>query len=156
MPDNTLLNPGFGGDTVRDLARQGGSVKTQAVQLDLGGSSANAEMLITAGQQLMAASVPVVIASDQTGLTVSNLPNSAGMWGYFSGVSGTVVMLANQRVLRIVTSASATLAASFNVNGGSAIPVPISTLRAIEPRAALVGPTVVFTNTDSYLIEFVS
>lgn len=68
--DNTQLNSGTGGDTVRDLARQAGTVKTQVVQLDLGGASANAEVLITAGQQLSAASVPVVIASDQPRIAV--------------------------------------------------------------------------------------
>ena len=63
--DNTTLNLGTGGDTVRDLARQSGSVKTTVVQLDLGGAPTNAEVLITAGQQTKAASVPVVLASDQ-------------------------------------------------------------------------------------------
>jgi len=65
MADNTILNPGTSGDTVRDLARQGGSVKTQAMQLDLGGPSINAEVLIEAGQQASASSMPVVIAGDQ-------------------------------------------------------------------------------------------
>lgn len=69
--DNTVLNAGAGGDTARDLARQAGTVKTQVVQLDLGGASANAEVLITAGQQTMAASVPVVIASNQSAVPVT-------------------------------------------------------------------------------------
>lgn len=71
MNDNTILNVGAGGDTVRDLARLGGTVKTQVVQLDLGGASANGEVLITAGRQTMAASVPVVLASDQPALPVT-------------------------------------------------------------------------------------
>lgn len=56
---------------MRDLARQSGAVKTQVVQLDIGGASANAEVLITAGQQVMAASVPVVLASDQPAIKTS-------------------------------------------------------------------------------------
>lgn len=68
--DNTQLNSGVGGDTIRDLARQAGSIKTQVIQLDLGGASTNSEVLITAGQQLSAVSVPVVIASDQSRLPV--------------------------------------------------------------------------------------
>ena len=71
MADNTLLNTGTGGDTIRDLARAAGTIKTQVVQLDLGGVTANAEVLITAGQQAMAVSVPVVIASNQTAVPVS-------------------------------------------------------------------------------------
>lgn len=74
MSDNTLLNVGVGGDTVRDLARQGGGVKTQVVQLDIGGASSNAEVLITAGQQQMAASVPVVLASNHTPLQTVAAP----------------------------------------------------------------------------------
>lgn len=70
MSDNTVLAVQTGGDTIRDLARQLGSVKTQVCQLDIGGASANAEVLVTAGQQTMAASLPVVIASNQTALAV--------------------------------------------------------------------------------------
>lgn len=71
MADNTILNPGTGGDTLRDLARQSGTVKTQVMQLDIGGASENAEVLVTAGQRTMAASLPVVIASDQPALPVT-------------------------------------------------------------------------------------
>ena len=70
MEDNTSLNSMTGGDTVRDLARQAGAVKTQVVQIDIGGVTANAEVLVTAGQQAMAASLPVVIANNQTALPV--------------------------------------------------------------------------------------
>ena len=63
--DNTTLNPGYSGDTIRDLARLGGTVKTQVLQIDVGGPSANAENLVVAGQQAMASSIPVTIAGDQ-------------------------------------------------------------------------------------------
>ena len=61
--DNTTINAGMGGDPIRDLDRQAGGIKTQVVQLDLGGSSSNAENLITAGPQTPANSVPVIMAS---------------------------------------------------------------------------------------------
>jgi hypothetical protein len=64
MTDNTVLNPGSGGDTIRDVNRTG-AVKTQVVQLDIGGAATNAEALVTSGQQTSANSLPVVIASDQ-------------------------------------------------------------------------------------------
>ena len=67
--DNTVVSPS--GDSIRDLARQAGSVKTQVMQLDLGGGTGNAEVLIAAGQQVMAASVPVVIASNQASIPVT-------------------------------------------------------------------------------------
>ena len=78
--DNTILNNGTGGDTIRDLARQSGTIKTQVIALDLGGAAANAENLITAGQQTMANSMPVALASNQTALavTAASLPLPAG------------------------------------------------------------------------------
>lgn len=102
MSDNTTLaNPAgsTAADTIRDIDRGGLGVKTQVVQLDIGGASseslvtgtmpvsgtvtttppANASTNIaqvggsalTEGQKAMAASVPVVIASDQSAVSVS-------------------------------------------------------------------------------------
>ena len=90
MADNTLLNVGTGGDTVRDLARQAGLVKTQVVQLDLGGATANAEVLITAGQQLMAASVPVVLASNQSAILTRPYAPPASDWS-FAAIAGGII-----------------------------------------------------------------
>ena len=64
MADNTVLNPGSGGDTVRDIQRTTGGPKTQVVQLDIGGASSNAELLLDGGQSPSSMSVPVVPASD--------------------------------------------------------------------------------------------
>ena len=97
--DNTQVNPGANGDIVRDLARQAGAVKTQVVQLDLGGVTGNAEVLITAGQQVMAVSVPVVLASNQTGVPtksfdqagvgIDSLTMGAGMNGLMTANGAT-------------------------------------------------------------------
>ena len=96
--DNTLLNAGIGGDTMRDLARAAGTVKTQVVQLDLGGASANSEVLITAGQQAMAASVPVAFASNQTPLQTLSTPASNN-WtqslAVTAGATATIVNIAS-------------------------------------------------------------
>ena len=98
MADNTVLNAAAGGDTVRDLARQGGSIKTQVVQLDLGGATANAEVLITAGQQVMAASVPVVLASNQPAIATTQ-PVASNNWGQSlaltAGATGTLASIAS-------------------------------------------------------------
>ena len=100
MADNTLLNAATvtGGDSIRDLARQGGTVKTQAFQLDLGGPSANAEVLITAGQQAMSVSVPVVIAANQTAIPVMQALGTA-VWAQSlavtAGATATVVSIAS-------------------------------------------------------------
>ena len=92
--DNTVLNAGVGGDTVRDLARQAGTVKTQVTQLDIGGPSANAEVLVTAGQQVMAASVPVVIASNQPAIATQGVA-ARDSWGQaLSAVASSTVTIA--------------------------------------------------------------
>ena len=98
MADNTTLNVGANGDIVRDLARQGGNVKTQVIQLDIGGASANSEVLITAGQQTMALSVPVVLASNQTALSISAASGSstwAQSLAVVAGATPTVISIAS-------------------------------------------------------------
>ena len=62
MSDNTPITPGSGDLVVR--SKDKGGIQTQVVLLDLGG--AGAETLLTQGQALMAASLPVTLASDQT------------------------------------------------------------------------------------------
>jgi hypothetical protein len=140
MADNTELPPGIGGDLVRDLARQGGLVKTQVIQLDLGGSSANAEKLITAGQQLMADSVPVVLASNQPALPVSGTfflatqPVSAAALPLPAGASTEATLAALNTKTPVVGQALA--AASSPVvlaSNQSAIPVTGTFFQATQP-----------------------
>ena len=84
MADNTTLAAGAGGDTVRDKDRSG--VKTQIVGLDI--NIAGPETLMSAGQQAMAASIPVVIASDQTATPVKVQPQTSGGWSVYRTLDG--------------------------------------------------------------------
>src|SRR5258707_8978564 len=83
MADNTTLSVGTGGDLIRDVDRSG--TKTQVVGLDLGIGDGT-EKLMSAGQQVMASSLPVVIASNQSAVPVSQ----SGGWSV--SVSGTVAV----------------------------------------------------------------
>jgi hypothetical protein len=74
VPDNTTLNVGTAGDVIRDVLK--GAVKTPVVIIDVGG--AGAEVLLAAGQQTTAASLPVVIASNQTAVPV-NVGTTGGL-----------------------------------------------------------------------------
>lgn len=76
MSDNTILNTGIGGDTIRNVSRNG--VKTQVVQIDLG--NATTESLLAVGQQNSQNSLPVTLASNQPPIIVSANPASA-LWG---------------------------------------------------------------------------
>lgn len=66
MADNTVLNTGSGGDTIRDVAKTANSpAKTQVVIIDVGGGSdGSAETALALGQATAANSLPVVPASD--------------------------------------------------------------------------------------------
>lgn len=80
MSDNTELNVGTGGDTVRDLARETapgvpGTAKTQTVQLDVGGDSTNPEKLVSASNPLPVAEKN---ANIDTPLAVSIVGDSTG------------------------------------------------------------------------------
>ena len=94
MADNTTLNPGVNGDVIRDLQRPSGA-KTQVVGLDLGGNSANPEVLITAGQQLAASSVPVVLAYDQSTLPVQNKTGTTNWGQSLAVVAGSTATVVN-------------------------------------------------------------
>jgi hypothetical protein len=48
-----------------------------------------------------------------------------------------------------------TAGGSVQVNGGDTVPVPANVGLDIAPRGNLVAPTIVFTSTDSYFVEFV-
>jgi len=64
--DNVVVNPGFGGAVVRAVAKNITSASTQVMILDVGGGTdASPETPLTLGPALSAASLPVVIASDQ-------------------------------------------------------------------------------------------
>jgi hypothetical protein len=85
---------------------------------------------------------------------LARLPDLTGTWGYYAGVSGTVVMAAGQRVTGI--AAHATLAGSMTVNAGASITIPADTGIWLEPQGQLVAPTLVFTGTDTYVVEYLT
>lgn len=71
MADNTLLNSGTGGDTVRDLDRLTAGIKTQVVQLDFGGAATNAE-------QLVSSTNPLPVLTQNTATTAVSITTSTG------------------------------------------------------------------------------
>lgn len=85
----------------------------------------------------------------------------SGTWDYAAGASGTVALAGGKRVLQI-SAVALGAAGSVAINGGTAVPLPYdstdktSTSITITPRGNLVDPTIVFTGTDSYFVEYVS
>lgn len=82
-------------------------------------------------------------------------PDESGTWGYNAGVSGTLTVAANKRILAITATAGALVGATMTINGGQTITIPAGTTITISPRANLTAPTLVFTSTTSYFVEFI-
>ena len=107
--------------------------------------------------ELRASAVPISGPLTDAQLRASAVPISdseRGTWGYVAGVSGTVNIAANRRVIGI--SAYATVAGSLTINGGDSVPIAAGRTLTIEPKGNLVAPTIVFTGTSSYFVESVA
>lgn len=87
-------------------------------------------------------------------VTIDNLADQTGTWDYHAGASGTVTCSAGEKILGIAAHASSG-GATMTINGGDSVPVPIGGI-GIQPQGNITAPTIVFTGTDSYFIEFVT
>lgn len=79
--------------------------------------------------------------------------NQTGVWGYRAGVSGTPSIPAGAKVLQV--TAASVAGGSLTINGGDTVPLPPNGSISIEPRGNLVAPTLVFTATSAYFVEYV-
>lgn len=104
-----------------------------------------------------------VTLTTSAGAAVSTaaLTNIAGTWGYKSGTNGTPSIPVGAKVLEI-TAITQGAAASFTINGGDTITLPYdgtdkqSSSITIKPLGNLVAPTIVFTGTDAYFVQYVT
>lgn len=91
----------------------------------------------------------------------SKQPRIVGTWGYNAGTSGTLTLTGGKRVLQI-TAIALGAAASFTINAGDTITLPYdatdkaSSSLSVEPVGNLLNPTIVFTGTDAYFVEYVT
>lgn len=84
----------------------------------------------------------------------SKVSKENGVWGYDAGVSGTATLPPKARILQI--SATTLTGGTFTVNGGDPITLPANQQFTLEPKGNLVSPTLVFTGTTSYVVEYVT
>jgi hypothetical protein len=87
-----------GSDTIRDLDRLSGGVKTQVMQLDFGGDSTNAEQLVSLGNPL-----PVNLAA--TNFTVSAVNSTTTQLAPGAVFSGAIENSLNQPVISFLMTA---------------------------------------------------
>lgn len=74
----------------------------------------------------------------------------AAQFDYRAGASGSPRSFVG-RVLGI--TAHSTAGGSMTINGGDSIPIPANAAVEFRPAGQLVSPALVFTNTDSYIVE---
>ena len=76
-----------------------------------------------------------------------------GSWAYRAGVSGTPTPPAYGRPVSV--ACHATTAGSLTIGGGDSIPVPAGSTFGIDLDPDNTGaPAIVFTGTDSYIVEY--
>ena len=97
MADNTLLNSGTGGDTVRDLDRLAGGIKTQVVQLDVGGVAANAESLVSLTNPL-----PQMVAATNFFFSAAGVNSSTAQLAASATFTGTVESIQSQQTISLL------------------------------------------------------
>lgn len=155
MSDNTVINiASIPGDTIRDTVKAGNGVaKTQIFALDIGGSSANAEILLTAGPQLAAVSMPVVLAIDQPALVISPLPASnkwAQALAVANGATATVVSILSSIAGYKITGISAMgNGDGYFVVQVAAVPVLSGRINWSNPNLAIILPNGISVVTGS-------
>lgn len=99
--------------------------------------------------------LPTGAATEATLLALeTDVAKNYGTWAYYSGINGTVVVTAGQRVVGI--AAYAALGGTITINGGATITIPIGVSINIEPKGNLTAPTIAFSGTSTYFIEVVS
>ncbi|MDE3021964.1 MAG: hypothetical protein KGI54_08900 [Pseudomonadota bacterium] len=91
MADNTILNTGTGGDTIRDLDRSG--VKTQVVALDGGGAS---------GESLVSATNPLPISLAASTFVFSTVNTSTAQLAAGAKFTGGIEAIPNQPAISLL------------------------------------------------------
>lgn len=103
--------------------------------------------------------IPVIVVEDignaSLALIAQKTPNITGIFGYKSATNGTLTLTGSKRVLSI-TASSGNTASTIQINGGDIINIPILKNISIEVAGNITDPTIVFTNTTSYFVSYVS
>jgi hypothetical protein len=132
---------------------------TQAVSGTVTANAGSGTFAVSAASLPLPTGAATSANQTTTNTTLSSLdgktPDESGVWGYASGTNGTVTVGANRRILQISVVATALLDATFTINAGQTITVPKNTSLTVSPRANLTNPTIVFTGSASYFVEYV-
>ncbi len=84
-----------------------------------------------------------------------------GTWGYASGTSGTETLTGRKQVTRI-SAIALEAGGTVQINGGDTITIPygstdsVSSAIDVPVHGVLIDPEIIFTGTDSYLVQYVA
>ena len=99
------------------------------------------------------ATVRVLEFSPEANEQLTDAFAGSGEWDYRAGIDGSPTLPDDAQLLGI--TAHATTAGSMSINGGDSIPIPANATVYFTPARLLVSPVLVFTGTDSWIVEFV-
>lgn len=90
--------------------------------------------------------------------TQGNYFETLGTYGYKAGSSGTPSIPATAKVVRIWARDDGSGNGTVTINGGDSLPLEANAEVNILPGGALTGSgaTIVFANTASYLVEYLT
>lgn len=77
-----------------------------------------------------------------------------GTWAYHAGTSGTLTLTSGQRARSV--ACHCTTAGTLTIGGGDAIPIPANSQFSAQLDGITAGLVFVFTNTDSYFVDYLS
>lgn len=159
MTDNTTLNPGAGGDTIRTIAR--GSSKTEVVQIDIGGESA--ENLVVGYMPVQdgpaEASLTTIATNTAQGTAATGVTMPTGGVGLFGWLSGIYSKLAGTLTVNTITGFAletggnlaailAKLNGSIAVTGAYQATQPVSAAALPLPSGAAIASLQAAINGD--------
>lgn len=78
-----------------------------------------------------------------------------GIWDMRSGVSGTEVFDEEERI-KSITAIAGLNNATITIDNRDPITIPSGNAITLNPDCTIMGTTIVFTDTTSYVVEFVT
>jgi len=146
MADESKVQIGTSGEYLRtfEVETSAGTVHIEAIGIvDSSNTAARATVIASNA------------SANAYGLTVRPATPDIGTWAYVAGGSGTATVPAGGRVLTISAITDAGIDGSVEIDGGDTIPLNSAGIN-LNPKGNLVAPTVVFSSTNSYFIEYVT
>lgn len=150
-PDNSVVIDAFAAVT-KELASL--RKKMSGVAASGGGGGYGEVALRTANKEPVGPANPLPITFDSdVAVVVEGQPRLVGVWDSVAGVSGTETLTGSKRIVGVM--AHFTTAGTVQINA-TTVPCPAGLTFNWNPNAQVTDPTLIFTGSDSYFVEYVT